>query len=92
MAAAKTTGFSDFSQVDMLGLWYTSVNFGAKKDPVSRNGRTQIDCIVRDVSDTMHLLISFRMSTSPQNRQLDVLISNSEKHIYDFVRDFFKND
>jgi hypothetical protein len=31
------------------------------------------------LTDTMHFLISFWGSTSPQNRQLNILISNSEQ-------------
>ena len=30
------------------------------------------------LSDTMYLLISFRKSTPPQHRQLNILISNSK--------------
>ena len=32
-----------FSQVDMLGAWYKSVNFGAGQSPVSPNWCAQID-------------------------------------------------
>ena len=31
------------------------------------------------LSDTMYLFISFRKSPPPQNRQLDILISNSQQ-------------
>jgi len=31
------------------------------------------------LSDTMYSLISFRKSTPPHNRQLDILISNSKQ-------------
>ena len=37
------------------------------------------------LSDTMYLLIDFRKSTPPQNRQLDISISNSEQQVDDFV-------
>jgi len=37
------------------------------------------------LSDTMYLLISFRMSTPPQNRQLNILIGNSKQYVDDFV-------
>ena len=35
---------ADYSQVDMLGLRYTFVNFGAGKGPGRPNGSDQIDC------------------------------------------------
>ena len=35
----------------------------------------------------MDLLISFRKSTPPQNRQLNISISNSERYVDDFVRE-----
>ena len=37
------------------------------------------------VPDTVYSLISFRKSTAPQNRQLDVLISNSQQQVNDLV-------
>ena len=37
------------------------------------------------LSDTMHLSISFRKLTPPQNRHIDVWISNSEQQVGDFV-------
>ena len=37
------------------------------------------------LSDTMHLLISFRKQTHPQNRQLNILIGNREQGVDDFV-------
>ena len=37
------------------------------------------------LSDTMCLLISIRKSTPQQNRQLDILISNSEQQVDHFV-------
>ena len=40
---------------------------------------------VAGLSDTMYLLISFRKSTSPQNRQLNILISTSKQLVDDFV-------
>ena len=36
------------------------------------------------LSHRMYLLISFRKSTPPQNRQLDILISKSEQSVDDF--------
>jgi len=33
----------------------------------------------------MYLLISFRKSTFPQNRQFDILISKSEQQVDNFV-------
>ena len=33
----------------------------------------------------MYLLISFRKSTPPQNRQLNILISNSKQKVQNFV-------
>ena len=38
-----------------------------------------------NLSDTIDLLISFRTSTPPQNRQLDILVSNSEQQVDNFV-------
>ena len=38
-------------------------------------------------SDTMSLLISFRNSTPPQNRQIDILISNNKRWVDDFVEE-----
>ena len=40
------------------------------------------------LSDTMHLSFSFRKATPPQNRQLDILISNGNQYVNDFVGDF----
>ena len=37
------------------------------------------------LSDTLYILITLRMSTPPQNRQLNTLISNSEQQVDDFV-------
>ena len=37
------------------------------------------------LSDTMYSSISSRESTPPQNHQLNILISNSEKQVDDFV-------
>ena len=34
---------ADYAYVDMLASWYTSVNFGAKRNPVSPNWWAQID-------------------------------------------------
>ena len=35
---------ADFSQVDMLGVWYKPVNFGARKYAVSRQiGRIEVE-------------------------------------------------
>ena len=36
-------------------------------------------------SDTLYFLTSFIESTTPQNRQLDISISNREQKIDDFV-------
>ena len=36
-------------------------------------------------SDRKYLLISFRKSTPPQNRQLNILIGNSKQQVVDFV-------
>jgi len=33
----------------------------------------------------MYLLISFRKSTPPQNRQLNILVSDSKQKVDDFV-------
>ena len=44
------------------------------------------------LSDTMYLLISFRKSTPPQNRQLNILIGNSKRSVDEFVGELtFKN-
>ena len=40
--------------------------------------------------ETMYLLISFRMSTPPQNCQLNILISNSNQQDNDFVGELLK--
>ena len=39
----------------------------------------QVTSNLTTLSDTMYLLISFRKSTPPQNRQLNILISNSKQ-------------
>ena len=56
-------------------------------------GGAALDCVYPhrrgatplNLSDAMHLLIGFRKSTAPQNRQLNILISNSEQRVDDFV-------
>jgi len=40
---------------------------------------------VLDLFDTMYLSISFRKSRPPQNRRLNVLMSNSQQQVDDFV-------
>ena len=40
------------------------------------------------LSDTMCLLIGFEKSTPPQNRQLNIPISNNKQLIDDFVGEF----
>ena len=37
------------------------------------------------LSDTLHVLISFRKSTPTQNRQLDILISDGKHQVDEFV-------
>ncbi|KAJ1476965.1 hypothetical protein T484DRAFT_3057358 [Baffinella frigidus] len=41
--SAASLGFTDHPQVDMLGAWYKSVNFGAGTSPGPPNSCTQID-------------------------------------------------
>jgi len=36
-SSSSSDGLAGFSKVDMLGVWYTSVNFGAEKSLVSPN-------------------------------------------------------
>ena len=36
-------------------------------------------------SDTLYLSVSFRESTPPQNRQLNISISDSEEQVDDFL-------
>ena len=38
-----------------------------------------------NLSDAMHISINFSESTLPQNRQLDIFISNSKQQVDDFV-------
>jgi len=40
---------------------------------------------IQTKSDTMKLLIDFRKSTSPQNRQVVILITDSKQQVDDFV-------
>ena len=40
---------------------------------------------ISSLSDTIHLLISFRKATPPQNRQLNILISNAKQQVDDCV-------
>ena len=40
---------------------------------------------VANSSDMMYLLISFRKSTPPQNRQLNIVTKNSKQQVDDFV-------
>ena len=47
--------------------------------------RGPIRTSVPDLSGIMYLLIGFRKSNPPRNRQLDILISNSKQHVDDFV-------
>ena len=44
------------------------------------------------LSHIMYLLISFRRSAPPQNRQLIVLVSNSKQYVDDFMGDDFMGE
>ena len=65
---------TDCSHVDMLGVWYKSVNFDAENRPGSRNRLVQIDLERAGpyavLSDTIYQLIGFRKSTRPDNCNL----------------------
>ena len=37
------------------------------------------------LSDTMYSLISFRKPTAPQNRHINILISDSDQRVDDYV-------
>jgi len=37
--SSTSVGLTDYSQVDIMGIWYTSVNFGAEKSPTLERKR-----------------------------------------------------
>ena len=44
------------------------------------------------LSDTMYSVISFKKSSPPQNRRLNILICNSKQQVHYFVREFTKTN